>query len=189
MIVQDNPNSNTAEGRRAPGSLIIKPKKLVFYTIFVFAFLLSGALVMLDVVPYRMNPVSLLVIPLFFLYGVRFDRVVIAFGLLTLVILLSAVINQVSITQLILFLRGVLFAFLIYSLVRLTVNSKNIATIIRVCIVVGMIQLPIMLLQFMTYDYTGNDSLPHRLQLRDISHQRRCSNDFLSDIARYLPAV
>ena len=158
-MVQDSHDSSTAERRRAPGSLIIKPKKVIFYTVFVFAFLLSGTIVMLDVVPYRMNLIALLVIPLFFLYGIRFDRVLIAFALLTAEILISAVVNEVTAAQLVLFLRSVLFAFLIYSLVRMFVKRDNIATIIRLCVLVGMVQLPIVLMQFMTYD-----SLPGRIR-------------------------
>lgn len=153
MIVQERPEDHTAESNRPPGPLVIKPKKLIFYTVFVFVFFLSGIIVMLDVVPYRMNLVSLLVIPLFFLFGIRIDRVVVVFGLLTVVIFISAIVNQVSIIQLVLFLRSVIFAFLIYSLVRLVVTRDNIVTIIRLCVVVGMVQLPIMLFQIMTYDF------------------------------------
>jgi hypothetical protein len=159
MIAQDNAQSSAAVNRSKQRSLVIRPKKLVFYTIFILAFLLSGILVMLDIFPYRMNPVSLLVLPLIFLYGIRFDKVVLVFGLLVLVILLSAIINQVSVTQLVLFLRSVAFAFLIYSLVRMFVKRDNIVTIIKLCVLVGMVQLPIMLMQFMTYD-----ALPSRIR-------------------------
>ncbi len=159
MMVQDNPDRSTPERSSAPRPLIIRPKKLAFYAVFIFAFLLSGALVMLDVIPYRMNPISLLVIPLFFFYGFLVDRVVIAFAMLTVVILISAVVNEVTAAQLVLFLRSVLFAFLIYSLVRMFVKRDNIATIIRLCVLIGMVQLPIVLMQFMTYD-----SLPGRIR-------------------------
>jgi len=163
MIIRDR---HTGENERLRGRFVIKPKKLIFYTVFVFAFLLSGIIVLLDVVPYRMNLVSLLVIPLLLLYGIRIDRVTIAFLLLTLIVLVSAVINQVSIAQLLLFLRSIVFAFLIYSLVRLVVTRDNIEKIIKICVAVGMIQLPIVLLQFMAYDrlpsrFTTGMSISH----------------------------
>jgi hypothetical protein len=152
MIIQDRPEGYTAENKIRQRLTVVKPKKIVFYTVFVLAFLLSGIITMLDIVPYRMNLISLLVIPLLFIYGIRVDRILIVFVLLTIVVIISAVINQVSITQLALFLRSVLFAYLMVSLVRLTVTSDNITKIIRICVFIGMIQLPIVLLQFMTYD-------------------------------------
>ena len=152
MIVQERPEGHTTISRKSPRSLVIKPKKLVFYTVFGFTFLLSGIIVMIDIVPYRMSPVSLLVIPLIFLYGIRIDRVLIALLLLTVIIITSAFVNQVSIVQLLLFLRSIVFAFLIYNLVRLSMTADNIVKILKVCVAVGMIQLPIVLLQFMAYD-------------------------------------
>ena len=153
MVSQQETGVQTTEGRIEKRPLVIKPIKLIFYTVFIFVFLLSGFIVMADVIPYRMNLVSLLVIPLFFLYGLRIDRIGILFGLLTSIVFLSAIYNQVSVTQTILFFRGILFTFLIYSVVRFFVNKNNITTIIRLCVIIGMVQLPIMLFQIMTYDF------------------------------------
>ena len=152
MIIQERPEDLPTIDRRPPRLLGIKPKKLVFYAVFSFVFLLSGIITMLDVIPYRMNLVSLLVIPLLLLYGIRIDRVLILFLLLTIISIISAIVNQVSITQLVFFLRSVIFAYLMVRLVRLTVTSENITKIIRLCVFIGMIQLPLVLLQFMTYD-------------------------------------
>ena len=161
MIVHNKQSKNTNEHERLLGLFIINSKKLVFYTVFILVFLLSGILVMQDIVPYRMNLVSLIVLPLLFLiYGIQIDRVFMTVLLLTLIIIVSAAVNQVSIVQLLLFLRSALFAFLIYSLVRLTLTVDNIAKVIRICVVVAMIQLPIVLLQFMTYD-----RLPSRITI------------------------
>ncbi len=136
----------------------IKPKQIVFYTVFFMVFLFSGLLTMWGQIPYRMAFVSFLVLPLFLLYRFKITRVVIVYGLLTLAIILSGLINQSSLLEIVLFMRVILFSILIYSLVEMYVNPHNIITILRICVAIAVIQLPIVILQQLFYT-----SLPARI--------------------------
>ena len=133
--------------------LNINPKKIVFYIIFFLAYCFSGILTMLDIFPYRMGLISLFVIPLIPLYGLKIDRVVIFYLLLTSVIFLSTWYNNIPLISLGFFLRIVLFSFLIYYLVQCYINSKNITTIIRISVIIGLIQLPVLIFQLNTYHW------------------------------------
>jgi hypothetical protein len=132
--------------------LIINPQKIIFYTIFLLVFCFSGIITMLDIVPYRMGVVSLLALPLIIISRPKVDNVLIVYGLLTLTILLSALSNRSSLLELALFMRILLFSYLIYYLVNKYISQDNIVKIFRFCIVIALIQLPIVLLQFATYD-------------------------------------
>jgi hypothetical protein len=56
------------------------------------------------------------------------------------------------------FLRILVFSYLMYYLVEVYVNEKNIRNIIKLCVIIAVIQLPVIIIQQMTYDY-----LPDRL--------------------------
>ena len=145
-------------------SLIFKPKKVVFYTILILTFLLSGLITILHFIPYRMGLVSALIIPLILLYGIKIDRVLIAFIVLAILIGLSALYNHSSILELVIFLRILGFSFLIYYLVEIYIDQNTISKVIRLCVLIAIIQLPIILLQQVFYT-----QLPARLTL-GISH-------------------
>jgi hypothetical protein len=132
--------------------LIIRPSKWVFITVFLLTFLLSGIITMLDIIPYRMGLASLLVTPLFLLYGLKIDKVFLSYGLLIIFIALSAIYNDSPFMQMLLFFRIIIFSYFIYFLVKVFVKEKNIETIIKIIILIGIIQLPVILLQTNTYD-------------------------------------
>jgi len=140
-------------------SFAIHPTRTIFYIIFLLVFCLSGIITMADVVPYRMGVMSLLVLPLILLYGVKPDKVMIAYALLTLVVMLSGVVNSSSLSDIVLFLRILIFSYLIYYLVERFVNQKNIERIIKLCVNIGVIQLPVVVFQLLTYDW-----LPQRVK-------------------------
>lgn len=139
-------------------NISIKPVKMIFYVVFFLVFCLSGIITMLHIIPYRMGLVSALVIPLILLCGVRFDRILISYLLLALVIGVSALLNESSLLEFLLFLRVLVFSYLTYYLVQVFVHRDNIVNVIRLIIAVAMVQLPIIILQKLTYD-----KLPSRL--------------------------
>ena len=132
--------------------LVFRPSKAVFTAVFVLVYLLSGIITMLDVIPYRMGVVSLLVMPLFLFYRLKVDKVFISYSLLTVLITLSALYNNSTLVQFLLFLRIIIFSYLIYFLVKLFVTEKNAETILKIAIIIGVIQLPIVIFQIYTYD-------------------------------------
>ena len=143
-----------------PNSLKIRPnpKQTVFYVVFGLAFLLSGLITMLDIIPWRMGLASLLVIPLFLIYKFIPNKVIVAYIFLSFFIFISWLINQTSLIGLLLFYRIVIFSFLIYVIVESFVRQKNIERILHICFFVGLIQLPVLLLQRLAYS-----QLPSRI--------------------------
>lgn len=126
--------------------------EVVFYTVFLLAFMLSGLITMLDIIPYRMGAVSLIVLSLMVWRGPRVDLILLVYLALGAVVLLSALYNDTSITQFLLFTRILLFSYLIYYLVATYVRRENIARIIQVCVAIAVIQLPVILFQRATYE-------------------------------------
>jgi hypothetical protein len=108
---------------------------------------------------YRMGLVSALVIPLFLIYGIKIERVSIAYVALTGVVLLSGLYNRSSSREIVLFMRILGFSYLMYRLVEVYIHPDNIARVIRLCVAIAMIQLPIVVLQQLAYDY-----IPARLK-------------------------
>ena len=72
---------------------------IIWHLVFTGAFLVSGALSALALmlgVPYRMALWSLLVLPIFVLRRIRLSAVIIAYGLLALVVVVSGLLNGSS---------------------------------------------------------------------------------------------
>ncbi len=105
-----------------------------------------------------MGVVSLLVLSLIIRFGLKVDRIVIVYTLLGLSVLVSAFLNSTSILKTFLFFRTLVFSFLIYYLVEIYLTKINHLKIIRWCLLIGIFQLPILLLQRAVYD-----RLPARL--------------------------
>lgn len=146
--------------------ILVNPKRLVFYLVFFLVFCLSGAFTILGWwkgFPYRMGLMSALVIPLILLYGIRVTRVVLVYVALTGVVVLSGLYNRSSLAEIILFIRILGFSYLMYRLVELHVRRDNISSIIRLCVAIALLQLPVVVLQRLSYGY-----LPARVRA-DIS--------------------
>lgn len=140
--------------------------------IFLLVFCLSGLLSMLSIITgqfsYRNGiTISLITLPLVLLYGLKLDKVTLWHVVLSVVILLSGLVNQSTIQQTIFFLRNVIFSYLIYNLVQLCVNQENIRQIIKWCVLVALVQLPIVLFQKAVYPFLP-DSLHQRIAFIDI---------------------
>jgi hypothetical protein len=108
-------------------------------------------------VPYRMNLISLFVIPLLFFYRNKWGNVVFAYLGLIIISFLSMLINQTPVTAMLIFLRTVLFSLLIYALVKLYVNNnKNSISVFRWCLRISVIQLPVVLFEQFIYKFLPN---------------------------------
>jgi hypothetical protein len=147
-----NPSSVTAFRLRSSW-LRVNPRQLIFYTVFFLVFCLSGLLTLVAPFPYRMGLVSALVIPLLFLYGLRVDQVSVVYLFLVLEITLSALDNGTPPADWLTFLRIPAFSFLMYYLVKVYVNPQNIVKILKICLFIAAIQLPIILLQWRFYGW------------------------------------
>lgn len=136
--------------------ILVNLRSLVFWVVFSVAFCFSGLFTIagkLLALPYRMGLVSALVVPLVLLYGIKVSKVVLCYLALTGVVFLSAIHNHSSLMDVVLFMRILGFSYLTYRLVDLYVRPDNIANIIRLCVTIAMIQLPIILLQRWSYSH------------------------------------
>lgn len=141
------------------GSIRLNPKRIIFVIIFLALFCFGFIFSIISYFTYRAALLSLLVLPLFLFYRSKFDRVTIAYVLLFFFILLSGILNKSSLTNVFLFMRVLVFSYLIYFLVTITLTPTFIVKVIKVSVWIAMIQLPIMLLQWQLYDH-----LPLRLR-------------------------
>jgi hypothetical protein len=142
--------------QRQPSTLfrfIIAPKTLIFFAIFYLVFCFSGILTIASGYVYRTAVVSLIASPLILRYGLKWTNVTVAYLTLFSVVLFSALLNNSSLAQLVLFLRVLVFSYLIYYVTSLYLNQRTIEHVLRRCIQVGSIQLPIILVQFYGFDY------------------------------------
>lgn len=126
--------------------------KTIFYIAYLFLFCIGGFLAFVGV-PFRMAYVSLLVIMLIPLYGMPFDRITKLFLVLVMVIIASGIVNRSSIRETLLFLRFVITPFAMYYLVKIFLSPHNIKKIINISITLGMIQLPVVIFQRLSYNW------------------------------------
>jgi hypothetical protein len=143
--------------------ILINPKKIIFNLLFGLLFLFSGLITMVDVIPYRMAFASLLVLPLLPIYRFKITRVVLVYGVLTLSIVLSGIINGSSVLETVLFMRVIIFSILMYAIAEMYIRPKNLRRILRICVGIAVIQLPVILIQQRIYDI-----LPERF-IRSVS--------------------
>ena len=154
-------------GEQTSKAIKINRKKLIFYSVFLLTFFLSGLITMLSmgIIPYRMGLVSLLVIPLFLSFGIKVDKVFIGYIILTAFVILSGLLNSIPPVSMLLFMRILVFSFLIYQLVELYIHPGNISKILKVSVLIGMIQLPLVVLQQLTYEILPNSIKSNLIQI------------------------
>lgn len=134
----------------------LKQKTAFFLIVFFLVFCFSGLLSIISIISGKFNyrngiTVSLLAILFILFFGLKINKVTFAFIGLTVVIILSGLYNQSTLQQVILFLRNVIFSFLIYNSVQVCVQPENIKQIIKWCVFIAVIQLPIVLFQKAIY--------------------------------------
>ncbi len=135
----------------------LKLKTSAFSLVFLLVFCFSGLLSIMAILNgqplgFRIGiVVSILALPIVFLCGLRIDRVTFAILGLTVVVILSGLYNNSSLKEVFYFLRNIIYTYLIYNLVSFSVTKHNIKRIIRWCMVIAMIQLPVVLIQKSIY--------------------------------------
>lgn len=121
--------------------------KFVFYTVFAFAFLIGGAVFLLNIFPFRLfylAPLAFLLLPI---YGISIGNVEKVFLLFLVEIAVSAVVNHVNMGQFLSFLRFIGIPYSMYYLCKNYITENNIKKIIRICILVACLQPPLVLIQ------------------------------------------
>lgn len=131
----------------------LQPAKLIFFSIFFLVYCFSGMLSALTGFQYRMGLVSFIAIPLLLLRGVRIARVEVMYIILTTVIFASFLVNNTSFFDFATFVRIPVFSFLVYYTSSQYITRLNIDKILRYCLSIGMLQMPVMILQFLSYEY------------------------------------
>lgn len=131
--------------------------KPLFYLAFILLFCVGGALVLLGA-PFRMASVSLLVLALVPLYGIRIDGVAKLFAVFVVVILVSGALNHSSVRETLLFMRFVITPFAMYYLADLFLSPRNIRKVLNLSVALAMIQLPIVIFQRLFYDQIASIS-------------------------------
>ncbi len=141
---------------------IVQPTKTIFYLVFFLVFCFSGILTLIGINTgvffFRMALISLLVVPLLLFHRPRLDRIAVAYLCLALLVGVSAWYNRSFLIDMVLFLRILVFSYLIYYLVERFITTQNITRIIKLSIVIGLIQLPVVIFQLLTYNL-----LPQRI--------------------------
>ncbi|MCH7536090.1 MAG: hypothetical protein IH948_10200 [Bacteroidetes bacterium] len=131
--------------------------KLIFYTAFGLFYYIGGLLAFVGV-PFRMafvSPLALLLVPL---YGLRLDKVTWLFLLMALVTVASGISNGSSGMQILLFFRFVITPFAMYYLAKVFLSPRNMNKVLNISIMLGMIQLPVVLFQRLSFDWLINYS-------------------------------
>ena len=130
----------------------VYPKRVIFVSVFSLVFCFSFLLAILTHFQYRAALVSLLVIPLVFIYGLKVDQVFLAYILLAGIVVVSGIYNQTPLIDIFVFMRVLVFSYLIYYLVKVSITPKSIVPVMKAAIWIAVIQLPIILLQWELYD-------------------------------------
>ena len=131
--------------------------RTIFWIVFYLCFWLSGVLTMASMVllpfDYRMGLASLLVLPLFLHFRIKLNAVTVGYVVLVLIALISGVINDSPLRNIALFLRIPFFSFLIYHLVEICAAPTFMLRVLRLCVPLSLVQLPVLLLQRAFYSY------------------------------------
>jgi hypothetical protein len=125
--------------------------KSIFYTVFAFAFLIGGTVFLLGI-PFRLfylAPLTFLLVPV---YGISIGTVEKVFLLFLLEIIISGVVNHVSLGQLLSFLRFIVIPYSMYYLCKNYIKENNIKIIIKICIMVACLQPPLVFIQQTFFD-------------------------------------
>jgi len=138
-------------------------QKIIFYTVFALAFLIGGAIFLFFNIPFRLfylAPLVFLVVPI---YGIKIGIVEKVFLLFLVEIIASALLNHVSLGQLLSFLRFIGIPYSMYYLCKNYINERNIKMIIKLCIMVACLQPPLVFIQ-QTFFEPINSLLPAKTQ-------------------------
>ncbi len=85
-------------------------------------------------------------------HGFKWDNVTKIFLIFLITIIISGIINGSSLKEIFLFTRFIVTSYSMYYLASIYITHKNAKKIISLCITIGMIQLPVLILQRLLYD-------------------------------------
>ncbi|MCA0396445.1 MAG: hypothetical protein LCH51_03520 [Bacteroidetes bacterium] len=134
-------------------------KDVIFYSVFLLAYLLGGAIFISGIFPFRLFHLALISLLMIPLKGLCFGKVEKVFFFFFLEIGVSAIFNHVSVMQFLSFLRFIIVPYSIYFLVKKGLDAKNIRLVLRFIIWIACLQPPVVLLQ-QTFFETINSILP-----------------------------
>jgi len=132
---------------------------------FILCYCIGGLLVYLGL-PFRLFYVTfipLLVILLDIIRNqkIKFDYVIIIFIFYMILIFISGLLNNSPINNILKYFRHVSTPLIIYYFVLLVINSNNISKVIKYSILLGMCQLPIVVMQKINYEKLSSLSPTH----------------------------
>ncbi|GAH40057.1 unnamed protein product, partial [marine sediment metagenome] len=85
------------------------------------------------------------------IYGIRSKTVTKLFILFGFLIILSGIINESSLKQILMFFRFIVTPYAMFYLANKFIDHKNIIKILKLSIVIAMIQLPVVIIQKLFY--------------------------------------
>ena len=135
--------------------LIKQYRSFVFYLVFFVVYCFSGLLTILSLwlgFSYRMGLITVLIVPLVIFFKKR-PIIVLLYLFLTVIVVVSGLFNSSSVLDVLLFMRTLVFSYLIYQLTDVYLKPSNMIRVIRLCITVAMIQFPIIVAQRLAYPY------------------------------------
>jgi hypothetical protein len=141
----------------------------VFWITFALSYLISRPLTIATLGAYRAGAVVLILSAWLFLSRRALINRQLIFGVVTLssMILLSAVINGSTPLQFLSFLRIPITAYLVYFLAAAYLtNRRRVLKVLRIMVIVGVVQLPVLILQRLSYPF-----LPARLKFGSLTGQ------------------
>lgn len=130
--------------------ILVNAPQFAFWGMFTVMFLLSGLFGSIYYY-FRASPWALLALPLVLLRHVPIDRVLAGTVLLTAVVLLSGAVNNIPPIMALLFLKGAVFTYLVYRASEFGVHRDNAALVVRACVWIAAIQIPVIALQRALY--------------------------------------
>ena len=132
---------------------VFSRKEAIIWSLFVLIYLLSG-LLFVSPLPYRMAVIS---IPYglltFILFRFRVNGVTLVYLAMLAFIVISALINGSTLFRTLYFMRVPTFAYFTYYVVWVCAKEKSLWQIVEWGRVIGLIQLPVIILQWLTFPY------------------------------------
>lgn len=135
-----------------PGQYTISILDTSYLIAFLMLFVVGGAMAFVGI-PFRPYMVLGMIMILLFTERIKVNRILFLYVLLLIEIVVSAALNKTSFLQLALFSRNLIFSFLIYFLVsRYMLKQESLSRLFKWCSILGLIQLPIVVLQKTFYN-------------------------------------
>lgn len=113
---------------------------------------IAGPLIGLGLIPNTAIFLLIFIIPILFLHGLKIDRYIISLLLFSLYIFGIGIYKAANPSAIYIYLKYVIYPLLTYYIVKSTVSLTNYKKVLKVCLIVGIVQLPIVIAQFLFYE-------------------------------------